>query len=124
MNIPWLVDALREIRRIALLSDSEAYPALQAYLDRRQTDPEDGPTMGDLLDDPDWDRQELRKAMIRLRAAIRTETRGGDKVLTWHATYMRSEAERLGSAFSSEIRAEVADEVAALQRDAGVAADA
>jgi hypothetical protein len=119
---PWLVEALQAIRRIAALSGGEAYPALQDYLDRWQAEPGENPTMGDLLGDPEWDRQELRKDMIRLRAAIRNKIHGGDRVLTWHATYIRGEAERLGSAYPHEIYAEFADELAALQRDAVAAA--
>ena len=95
MTDPWLVDALAEVRRIAALPDADAYPALQAYLDRWQEEPDGSPTMGDLLGDPDWERRELRKAMILLRAALGKEIEGGAKILTWHANRFKEEADRL-----------------------------
>jgi hypothetical protein len=75
---PWLVDALRDMRKIAALPDSEAYGELEAWLDRWQLAQEE-PTMGDLLGDPEWDKREVRLAMIRLRANISHEYAGKTK---------------------------------------------
>jgi hypothetical protein len=50
-----LVDPLRDMRNIAAMCDSEAYPALEAWLDRPQLAEEVGLTLGDLLGDPEWD---------------------------------------------------------------------
>jgi hypothetical protein len=44
----WLVDALRDMRRIVALPDSEAYAQLEAWLDRWQL-AEETPTIGDRL---------------------------------------------------------------------------
>jgi hypothetical protein len=94
-----LVDPLRDMRNIAAMCDSEAYPALEAWLDRPQLAEEVGLTLGDLLGDPEWDKREVRLAMIRLRANIHHEYAGKARILTWHANQMRTEVARLRADF-------------------------
>jgi hypothetical protein len=122
MTDPWLVDALRDMRKIAALADSEAYPALQDWLDRWQLAEEGGPTMGDLLGDPEWDKREVRLAMIRLRANIRHEYADKAKILTWHANQMRTEVARLRADFPAACQ-EMEGELAALEAEATARAE-
>ena len=64
--------------------------------------------MGDLLGDPEWDKREVRLAMIRLRANIQHEYTGR-KTLTWHANQMRSDVARLRSDYPEACREMDAD---------------
>ena len=114
-----LVDPLRDMRNIAAMCDSEVYPALEAWLDRWQLAEEGGPTMGDLLGDPEWDKREVRLAMIRLRANISHEYASKAKTLTWHANQMRTEVARLRADYPQEMDADLT----ALETDAKARAE-
>jgi hypothetical protein len=116
MTDPWLMDALRDMRRITALRDNEAYPALEAWLDRWQL-AQGLPTMGDLLNDPDCDRREVREAMVRLRTNIQKEYVGKAKILTWHASQMRTEVARLRQDFPRASQ-DMDAELTALETDA------
>lgn len=59
----------------------------------------------------------VRQAMIRLRAYIRHEYAGSAKILTWHASHMRTEVARLRHDFPQACEG-VAEELTALETDA------
>jgi hypothetical protein len=76
-----------------------------------------GPTMGDLLGDPEWDRREVRLAIIRIRANIQHDYAGKAKILTWHATQMRPKVARLRQDYPAACQ-DMEAELAALEVEA------
>ena len=70
-----------------------------------------------MLGDPEWDKHEVRLAMIRLRANIRHEYAGKAKILTWHANQMRTEAARLRAEYPAACQ-EMDAELTALDLEA------
>jgi hypothetical protein len=60
--------------------------------------------VGDQLGDPEWDKREVRLAMIRLRGHIRHEYADKAKILAWHANQMRSEVARLRTDYPKAVR--------------------